>query len=187
MAREEHLFRGLCTFQKAQQSTAQNEMRDALSEFDAVLGSTFYEPTERTDGLSWAAYLDKAMISLWLGIHGQPRDWLTNLRRAENVYLLALAKSPQRSDPTFASIVHDDLAVVLRNETRRSEGSRSTQFLRGAVRNYDESLRGLSELSDGNLWAATEYDLAITLENLASNLGGDEGKNILRDALRANG
>ena len=32
-----------------------------------------------------------------------------------------------------------------------------------------------------------QYDLAITLENLASNLGGDEGKNILRDALRADG
>ena len=69
------------------------------------------------------------------------------------------SKESSRSDPTFASIVHDNLAVVLRNESSRVRGQQSTEFLRGAVRNYDESLRGLSELSDGTLWAATNMIL----------------------------
>lgn len=185
-AREAHLFEGLCRFDQAQQSAQAAAGADAaLSEFDKILGPDFREPNASTDETIWWAYLDKTMVTVWLAIHGDPRESLPRLHKSERAYSLALQLDPQRNKPAFAALTHSNLAVVLRNESSHVR-EQSNERLKAAKENYEQALWLLSPIKDEEFWAATEYNLGITLQAMSLKLSDSESKNLLQEAFDAN-
>ncbi|HCH59555.1 MAG TPA: hypothetical protein DEV73_03005 [Candidatus Zambryskibacteria bacterium] len=185
-SKEGNFYRGLCMQEKAQQGVSpQKDFRNAVEIYERVIGPRPWNLTALEDDLIWKAYLNRANVITMLAFISQPKESLSFLQEAIEMYRTALqVRTRTKFSKDWASI-QNNLGNALLNLGIHIGGEEGNKSLWEAVDAYRAALKVYQQVDLKLDWASAQNNLGAVVSELGKRVEGKEGNKLLWEAVDA--